>query len=324
MATLILHIGAHKTGSSALQVALRNNKGKLLSAGWAFCALPRRPLNWGHVFSFSPVPDGVVFGLKEGPYRTLLRVLRGVEGDAILSAEDLYFLDDADIARLATDLGQIFSQIRIVAYVRRQDLMAVSQKAQGAKSIQAALLFGIEDTPLPDLTPCMFDYLDYAGRLSKWKRHFAGADMVIGNYDRSGLTDQDIVADFVALNDIGVRLRAKADINVAFGGTTARFYHYLRRAGFPQPAIKKIRQSQLVANSTDSFLPTQDEARGFYETFSDSNRALGQMAGKSPFFNDRFDMLPKTRTMNPLDATYVQDTLVNLLRAAVSADQVAS
>ncbi|MGV8986347.1 MAG: hypothetical protein ACOH2H_08705 [Cypionkella sp.] len=311
---LILHIGAHKTGSSAIQGFLRRRRPDFLALGWAFCFRQERPLNWGHMFSFKAEADGARFGFVKAPFQSFLNQLDNGKHDIILSAEDLFFLDGLEVRLFAQEMAKRFTEITIVCYLRRQDHMAMSHWSQGAKTVQSALVFGRPDHSLPHLTPFVVQYLDYASKLAHWKKALPEAKMVVRIYDREAFPNSDVITDFLTATGLDIQQDAPiGDANMSFGATTVRFIYMLRAAGILQKHISRMLAARLIPITNDKLLPTRAEAEAFVDMFSDSNAMLPEIVGHDFAFDSDYSRYPETAVVPPLDEEFVRTTLLMLL-----------
>ncbi|MBI1172717.1 hypothetical protein GC209_15075 [bacterium] len=317
---LILHIGAHKTGSSAIQIFLRRSNPELHKLGWAFAFRPGKRANWGHLIKFKPEENGAgaSFTLARPELDALFEHLDKGRRNIILSAEDLFFLDGPEIKLLCEGLAKRFDGISIVCYLRRQDQMALSQWAQGAKTLQSALIFGQTQHIFPDLTLHSLRYLDYATKIEQWSAALPQAHLIVRAYDRTQFPDGNVVADFVAA--VGLRLppdEAPDEVNTALGATTARFIYLLRQNGFTQKQINGIVTSGLLPVTSDKILPSRAEAEAFMDLFADSNARLPGLLGQKFAFSADYSKYPKKAVLPPLDPDYVRDALMVLLADAL-------
>lgn len=312
--TLVLHIGAHKTGSSAIQSFLKQNRETLESEGWSYCTLPGRPLNWGFLFDVAKRDEGAAFSLLPEVFARLLAQIDAGTGNVILSIEDLFFLDSANIAIFTSAMTKRFAAIRVITYLRRQDQMAMSHWAQGAKTIQSALIFGKQDYPLPALTPAVRDYLDYAALIERWKRALPDASFVLRLYDRDQFENRDVIADFLVASGIDIpATHAISDVNASMGASSVRLLYLLRNAGLGQKQIRRLVNGNEVPQTKDKVYPSRAEAEAFVAAFAESNQRLAEMAGRETFFAQDFSAYPETAEMPPLDPAFVQDSLLKFL-----------
>jgi hypothetical protein len=109
----------------------------------------------------------------------------------LLSSEDFCALDRAAIQRLAASLRAWSDVVRIVAYVRRQDLFAESAYNMEVKWWATRLR---ED--FDEYMRSRQDEPDYARILDEWAGVFGVANLVVRSYDRGSLEQGDVRADF--------------------------------------------------------------------------------------------------------------------------------
>lgn len=285
--TLVLHIGAHKTGTSAIQRACHEGRRALARQGWHLAEQPRWPMNWGDGFAWRPAERMV--RLCDPTLAAIRASLARAKGNAILSAEDLFFLEADEIARFAAAVPSGFGRVRILVWLRRQDELAASQKAQAAKSIKAGDVFGLDAARLPQMTPFLRGYLSFDAKLAAWQRAFPGAEMVVRVYDRRAFAGGSVVADFADV--AGLQLDARhPDDNVTLGANAVRLLVGLRAAGAPPEAVKRAIRAGVIDPDPVPFLPTRAEARAFLAQFDASNRALAAAHGVR--FHDDFSRYP--------------------------------
>lgn len=202
-----LHIGWHKTGSTSLQLFLFHNRDALVRQHrvWyppagpqdrahhtlAWMLLGRKTSAWG------PVPE--LAGGAEG-------YVRAAGDDArargctkvIFSSEDFCVLDRDGIERLAASLRGIFSVVRVVAYVRRQDL-----QIESAYNMEVRWWGTRVREEFDEYASVRAIGSDYASVLDQWSRAFGVSNLAVRAYDRRLLADGDVRADFCRTAGIG-------------------------------------------------------------------------------------------------------------------------
>ncbi len=155
--TVYVHIGLHKTGTSSIQAFLRKNKPALLERGYLY---PRTGWTAGghHNLAYE------LLGRKrfsEAPGRLAdLEAELATAPHAILSSEELEFLELADVRRLKAALGE--REARIIVYLRRQDALIGSTYAQQVK--MGARMKPFEDYARASLYNPRFDFSQLLGR----------------------------------------------------------------------------------------------------------------------------------------------------------------
>ncbi len=294
MADLVLHIGSHKTGTSSIQYVLSRCQRDLEQQDAAYL-LPHRGIA-GNASSLIETSGRLeTFGARVLPRRAD-RLFRPRKTTNIVSAEGFFWLSDPkEVTALAELIRSRFARITVLAYLRRQDLLAVSHRSQVISESPALDFYGLRAHPLPEYRPHLKSYFDYAGKLiDLWGGAFGIENILPIPYEPWALKDRDVVADFC--KRVGLSLAAKHPVrrNTAFG--LEQSVVALKLAELKVP--KKIRRAVLWRlGKTGKFLPTKREAQDFLGHFSQSNARLEKQfnAGDEPFrFDESFDMYPET------------------------------
>ena len=184
---LIVHIGAGKTGSTAIQFALRDNGPKLADQDMKYLGLmleqipAARANDWcvqGHpqLFFQSKTPevtdDSVYLAARDG-----LRDMAARGLTRAVWSNEAFLVQNGRIIEILRRLAADGVSIRVIAYVRRHDKRARS----------AYVEFGIKSKRYPgDLRPFR-DWVGnhsiaYADNLSLWNQAFPGA-LEVYNFD---------------------------------------------------------------------------------------------------------------------------------------------
>lgn len=214
----------------------------------------------------------------------------------VTSDESLFWIDDPDnIARFADLLRPHFDDIRILCYLRRQDLLALSHRPQVIMNAPAARFYGITATPLPEYRPYFQRYFDYAEKLSSiWCAAFGKENVTVVPYARDELVNGDVVEDFAYRAGVRFRQHGALRKNASLSGS--KTYLGLKMAEHDVPP--KLRKKMLKSfGGTGKFLPTQEEARRFLAHFEESNERLARgwsWKGEPFTFVGDFGMYPIT------------------------------
>lgn len=317
MARLVLHIGSHKTGTTALQSALKRS-GEALAPQNAAVANAR----FGErlLVQTTGTEDSFRATLRE---KMADKLFRPQADTTIISEELLFWLDDeASIATLSQIIRDRFDDVSIVAYLRRQDQIVLSHRKQVALGRAAQLFYGADFLRLPKLQPHLMRYLDYHAKLvGLWAAHFGPEAMIVVPYERERLVDQDIVADFS--HRIGFQLGPqKADKNLPLSGAQLVSGFALAGLGLSIEQMKSVLAAvdQAMAGDQHRLLPTRAEAQEFMAAFAGSNARLAEtfrIDGKPLEFSASFDSYPETH-----QPEWTSEEVRTLIRCLVSLPQI--
>jgi hypothetical protein len=194
--TGIIHIGAHKTGSTSIQVALNKSKDRLQSLGINYFneydrSVQLLSIAFRHFQDTVPLVNGkfqTISDLKSASYSAWRALHRHVRREnvayTIISEEFLLRLQNTD--RMRRILEQIFDRLFFVVYVRDPiDRMpsSIDQRIRGGAIVDEfiASKFG-----LPRLLP----------KLERYATTFGEHNLIVRNFDRRNLKNGSPVSDF--------------------------------------------------------------------------------------------------------------------------------
>jgi hypothetical protein len=178
---LILHIGTHKTGTTALQRAMHYGARDLQAHGIRYIAAGRGDAFAHHRLAWAlrgerRVPLSIWDDVRQ-------ELDASVETINIISSEALWFADPAGVK---VELGER-EDVRIVMYLRRQDRYLQSLYKQAVTSGRK----GDFETWLGEMS----FRGDYLSVVRKWAEQFGRDAIFVRPYERSGKT-VDTVLDF--------------------------------------------------------------------------------------------------------------------------------
>jgi len=207
---LIVHIGTEKTGTSSIQDALFENKAQLLKAGFYFsqCAGNRNNMQ----FPLSCMQydrededcyftnNGITTSQQRAQYYKDLKQKFADEVNAlknihtvIISSEHFHSLlvDVQEVKTFRALLGNMFSSIKIVCYLREQVATCVSHYSTRLKT-------GDSDELSTFIKRCnpQNPYYNYLDLLDRWSHVFGKDNLVVGLFDKKTLKSNDIIDDF--------------------------------------------------------------------------------------------------------------------------------
>nr|VFJ69647.1 MAG: hypothetical protein BECKFW1821C_GA0114237_101935 [Candidatus Kentron sp. FW] len=347
--TLTLHVGHHKTGTSTIQAFLYANRTKLARMGLDFPTrgIYYRPpgmvenLSGGHrFFAFAvtgttPVwlDGGVRIPGGESSIRALRQHLASHAGDVLLSSEHFFTKIAPDELRGFFD-GLGF-RIRILLYLRRQDLLLESLFNQNVKNGYVTVPFSrFVEREIEDRQGYGYTYR----RVSALARAFGPENLIIRPFEKSRFSGGTLLEDFVAALglpwDEGFHIPANwnESIPVEIIEVLVRFQRYLD--GLDEKPRWRFcelvqRQCRPLCAGTDSYrLFTPDEAMATMNHFEDNNRRIARefMPGSRGclFTEPVYDPGRPWRTYPGPDAEFLVRCAVAIWKAGYDAGQCAA
>lgn len=192
MKTIYLHVGLHKTASTALQGFFNSNRKVLLDAGIYYPETGKtrhgmhHHLPWAlfvpHHPNFSPQADfrKLLNQLKEEihPYSRIL-----------ISSE--VFSENIDRAQSVL-FKEICDEVKIVIYLRRQDLYIESTYSHAVNHQQMP-------TPFSNFNFHGGFNLDYQQTVDQWANLFGKENIIVRIYEKGQFTGGSIFSDFLSI-----------------------------------------------------------------------------------------------------------------------------
>lgn len=288
MTVLYLHIGSHKTGTTSLQRSLNSVKKELSKNHWGFV---NDIYKGNSSYYITPhIENGQVkYKLSDDFYRALKREAKN-NHNVILSGEHFFALNDIDmIATMFNKLSDLFSDIRVVVYLRRQDKLALSFKQQASKGIKknfqlSSMLCGHSSSALPELNESLIEYLDYYNKMSLWISIFGEDNVVLKNFDN--MEGGDVCIDFGKIIKLPILL-PKVEMNEGVTRDFSLLSHKLLSLDCDSNYLKEIR-NHLPKKGKKILLP-RNEAIDFYAGFKRGNEGLSSLGIE---FDDNFQKYP--------------------------------
>jgi len=196
---LILHVGFHKTGTSAIQAFCIKNQDKLAQHRFLY---PRAGASKPQFLSTPTSESGhrLLSDVLVSPTNlksaekldTIIAEASGYReiNTVIISSETFSAPKIKISSALEKTLKKYFSEITILAYLRRQDVWAETFYKEvlcwnGRKEKRAFQKFSDE---------FLVDWLDYEARLEMWEQVFGRENMTVKSYDDR--EDKNIIIDF--------------------------------------------------------------------------------------------------------------------------------
>lgn len=194
--TCILHIGAPKTGSTALEKFLADNAQVLSKSGWEYPTVNIR--GFGHhdlaYLVSSGYPDWATPQTKTlDELQQDLAVAVKDNEKIILSSEIFYLQPNPEgVAEVLSKLGYLTNNVKVVVYVRRQDDIHISwyNQAIKAQGYTGNIKNSIKETHAK---------WDYSYHLTLWSDVFGKENILVRPYQAEDMISSDICLDFASL-----------------------------------------------------------------------------------------------------------------------------
>ncbi len=195
MRTIYIHIGAPKTGTSAIQVFLRKNRKKLLKNGILYCNTGMTENSGQAKLAWNL--KGINFGeiIDDKIWNDLAKEINQYNGDILLSSEFFWNLTDNEIERLKNKLPE--SQIIIIVYLRRQDEWVM------ANALQEIKIYNKKWETIDEIIKNMLKSAYYYPILKKWST-ICSNNIIVRPYEKNQFYENSIFADF--LNCLNMKL----------------------------------------------------------------------------------------------------------------------
>jgi hypothetical protein len=297
---VILHIGAPKTGTTAIQWFLQANRDRLDGVSfprpfwgsqarrmWVYAQFPALASRDARLLGITPeqLPD-----LCE-EYAITVRMALAASGTAVACNELLFSLDDHGIDRI----GQLLEphSIRVVMYIRRQDQLAVSTYLQAIK----------RDIPRSTVFPTT-PGRSYREIIQAWS---SLGKVEVRLYDRRLFPEGDVVRDFLRVLAVPVDAEFEwpAGVNPSWGRAQLLlgkvFNHHFP---FLDEALLEVQQKERRQDllrflarlpRDDAAVATRAQAMAYMRRFEVDNEWVGRhyFPERTSLFSDDFSMYPE-------------------------------
>ena len=343
--SLILHIGTMKTGSTTIQFLLRHNRAALLERGLCYPVSAGTHNHQMLAIMFSSLKglhesyDDRIWGGRDpatvlseirSAFRAEIAALPAHVTRVIVSSERFSQLvrEAADLQALRDMLAELFDDIQILIYLRRQDGHFASNYSQTLRK-------GIVRRPsMQRWNEDSGTAYDYLKLLEPWAAVFGEAAIKPRVFERDTDKSWDVVADFIAATGTGP-LAPPPDLpsfrNPSMNLSGQRLLREIGRLlksddetrAFARTALwQRLTASVTAALPGQGWRPTQAEAREFMEHFAASNEAVRArwLSDRVRLFSDDFSHLPveapKPKSKEDHRAAY--DVLLYVLRQTMA------
>lgn len=295
----IIHIGLIKTGSTAIQLWLSQHRQPLQAGGVHYAAAfgPRDHHRLAHALRAAAAspdgPDGSALRHLLDAFTLELRALPANIQTVVVSSEHLSGLSDAAVRLLRDRMADQVGEVRIIAYLRRQDEFAISRFSNMLRAGRAPA------SPLAVAAP-RYDEL-----LSRWADVFGAAAIRPRIYAAGRLAGDDAVIDFREAAGIGAPAyvaparRANPNLDPVAIGLLREVNNELQRQGLPTAETAKLRARlagclQAIAPGSGE-LPGRADIEAYLARCAEANEAVRRM------------WFPDLETLFPMDLSAYPD-----------------
>ncbi len=245
---LYLHIGTHKTGSTALQVFFSQNRDNLAKNGILYpkVGCPEYSHYGQHLIAWSffenqnylPSFNGNILNKSFIAKMHLIEELNLVSNDdsintVILSSEEFSVLNESEIEKLAKSLFNF--DVEIIIYFRRQDNYLEA-------SYKTSVLYSAYEKNFISFMDNQRMNLNYDSVIRNWEKSF-GKNIHVRSYEKTEIK-QNIVLDFCNL--IGLRINNNYSIsnnreNESISADAVEVIRGLRLRGWSEERLSNLR-----------------------------------------------------------------------------------
>lgn len=310
----IIHIGAPKTGSTALQRFLSDNLAPLVQDGFLYPSSFMR--GGGHhdlaFFCHGGYPEWATPDSEslESSFDRLKLEISNSPLDVILSSENFYWLCSPDtVARRLNEIGLSPQHTTVVVYLRRQEEVIPSWYSQAVKAL------GYSGTPEQHMAEHC-ELWDYPARLAPWAANFGSKNILVRPYAENANICRDFISA-LGLQAMNYRFDSER-INPHLNRDILEFQRLLNQ--LPLPTIQKRRYirelerfSEISANTmlfdTHSLLD-QDALERIREKYAAGNREIAERyLQRSELFPRHTEEAPPPSSFEPYAGLTVEKTV---------------
>lgn len=301
MKTLYIHIGTPKTGSSAIQSFLCQNREVLTQKGFCY---PEFPFRYDYVskrrngyFLHAEGLGNKGSGFEEG--MDIIRASFEKYPNVILSDEGIWYENSKWHKKLFKIMKERGYQVKLVVYLRRQDEFLISKWNQILKTASYKYkdkfdgLENAEDMWKTFLQKSLKDStMHYDEHLKKLEDIYGRENILVRRYDRKYFPEDSICADF--LQTVGLKLTeeykaAQIMVNPSLSQNTAEIQRILNTVlteseeddmedDSNMQFFRKIllSYSELSKKAYPCSMFSEEEAKEFMERYSEGNRKIAK------------------------------------------------
>ncbi|WP_372370687.1 hypothetical protein [Candidatus Uabimicrobium sp. HlEnr_7] len=265
---LYLHIGIHKTGSSAIQRFLYQNRKQLLKNGWIYPNHATR--------GSAHHPLAALYLEKERRPKFLSEYKHQLAGlkkfikahpQEIMLLSSEYFGAIENVERLKNDLCSTgFTSIKIIVYLRRQDEILVSGYNQVVKAKNETRKFDVH-----------FNKMNWFTLLQKWEKAFSKENLIVRAYQKEQLT-QGLTSHFteiLGLNDVKWE-KPEQQVNQSLDLDLLEVKRLANIVEYPLSISTLNKINNMLTSFPQQKLLSKQQSQEIINYFSESNKQVAQ------------------------------------------------
>lgn len=274
----ILHIGTNKTGTSSIQKFLYKNKSELEKLSICYPELGVK--NFGHHDLARFMMGAKVTNIKSHDLTELFNLKNKFE-KVIISSE--LFHTHKDPQKLLEFFPR--SNTKVILYIREHFSYLRSWYQQAVQ--------------LRNITSKFSDFIDlsytntlYSNLIERWIKAYGVDNIIVRNYERSALVNNDIVCDFLSQSEIDLPVNIEKDTNLSISGNLL-FYklmsnHFIEEANNYEYEKQIAVLSQLDASFSGKIFVDEDIFRRVVFRYRSDRKNIQEKYGIN--FTPRHDL----------------------------------
>jgi len=334
----VIHIGAEKTGSTALQKWFELNRAAMVRAGIYFPESGGGTQHWSlavyalgderqtemtdRLDEYNKDPEAWRQGIED----QLTKELAGVRPEVLLISTELfssYLVTEAEVQRIKDLLDRWCDEYTVVCYLRRQDRARASHYSTSVRT------GGTSERVLGDREANDHRF-EYESILDLWSSVFGHEAVVPRNYDAVRRDGRDLLDDFVeaaALPLESVSLERPRRQNESLSSKALQVLREFNTRAAGWTADNEVRQVRRILTGVVEQRfpgkpprPSRDEARDYLAGYAEANaRVARRWFDTDELFDDDFDDFPEVADPAPvLDPAEVLDVMADFAERIVN------
>lgn len=291
---LTIHIGSHKTGTTALQAAFAKASGALKREGVLYPKTHWRQTAH-HRLAFAlkgktiPRGDQPDLATETGKLISALNAFGGQR--ALISSEEFFTCPEDALRNLKAALG---IPVRIVCFLRRPDTFLVSCYNQKVK--QPGNGFSLPIAKFLKNPRAIAPEMDYLSALSTWADVFGDAAITVETYEAARP-----LARICALLELETPLDdPDPHVNASVPGVVAETMRHAKVFGLSEAKQRKIlaRARQIYEGYPPFFVSNDDRRAVLAEMEDDLEKLFSRFGQTNPYRVENFQPVPQEQTYN--------------------------